>query len=86
MKLFLNIAALILVLLTNSCSAQVRYGDHFTTDRLRIDLMFAGNSQNQSVYLDGLHFEKEWSGTRTHLIPDFDYGEYMIDLYTSDGK
>ena len=85
MRNFLNIAALMLVLLANSCSAQVRYNDHFTQDRLRIDLMFAGNSQTQSVYLDGLHFEKEWSGTREHLLPDFDYGEYAIDLYTATG-
>ena len=86
MRHFLNIAALMLVLLANSCSAQVRYNDYFTPDRLRIDLMFAGNSQTQSVYLDGLHFEKEWSGTREHLLPDFDYGEYAIDLYTATGK
>jgi hypothetical protein len=86
MKRFLNITALMLVLFTTSCSAQGKYSDYFTPDRLRIDLMFAGNSQTQSVYLDGLHFEKDWSGTREHLLPDFDYGEYAIDVYTTDGK
>ena len=90
MKSFLNMAALLLMLLTVSCSAQGNsgqggYNDHFTQDRLRIDLMFVGNSKTQNVYLDGLHFEKEWSGTREHLLPDFDYGEYTIDVYAADG-
>ncbi len=74
-----------MLLLTFSCGAQVKYDDYFTQDRLRIDLIFAGNSQTQSVYLDGLHFEKDWSGTREHLIPDFDFGEYRLDVYAADG-
>ena len=88
MKRFLTLALGVLVLSFAACQAadQPRYGRYFTDDRLRIDLVFAGNAAEQFVYLDGCVFEKGWSGTRTNLIPPFDYGEYATDVYAADGK
>jgi hypothetical protein len=78
------------VLLTVSANGQKQnnlvYYDYFTDQRLRIDLVFAGNSEKQEIFLKGLHKEKEWSGTKTNLISPFDYGEYRMQVATGDGK
>jgi hypothetical protein len=36
--------------------------------RLRIDLVFAGNSEKQEIFLKGLHKEKEWSVLKQTLF------------------
>mgnify|MGYP000864364551 CR=1 FL=1 len=83
MKKIMSIAVLLFITVVYS-NAQIDYNDYFTPDRLRMDLVFAGNANEQHVYLDGLHFEKEWSGSVHSLIPDFDYGEYAIEVYSAD--
>lgn len=86
MKKFVLIAALCCALGLSSFTeaAAQKYEDYFTPDRLRVDLVFAGNARQQGVWLESLNFEQGWSGTREHLVPPFDYGEYRIDLYEGD--
>ncbi len=67
-------------------AAGSRYDRFFTGDRLRIDLVFAGNASSQYAFLENLTFEKNWSGTRTNLIPRFDYGEYATEVYSINGE
>jgi IgA Peptidase M64. len=49
-------------------------------ERLRIDLIFAGNSKSQNVYLDNLKKESQWSGSKTNLVDTFNYGEYLLEI------
>lgn len=78
---------LVLLFAVNILNAQkINYDDHFTSDRLRIDFVFAGNAASQNVYLDGLKMESTWSGSRTSLIAPFDYGEYRLEVKAKDGK
>lgn len=72
-------------LLPREAAAQ-KYDDYFTPDRLRVDLVFSGNANAQSVWLESLNFEEKWSGTREHLIPDFDYGEYRLDVFAGQKR
>ena len=64
-------------------SGQPVYDEWFTDGRLRLDLVFSGNAEGQSVWLQSVHFEKNWSGPRQHLLPPFDYGGYQLDVYDS---
>jgi len=65
---------------------KIVFNDYFTSQRMRIDLIFAGNLQKQEIFLKGLHREKEWSGTRTNMIDPFNYGEYQMRVVAKDGR
>ncbi|MDR1371601.1 MAG: IgA Peptidase M64 [Dysgonamonadaceae bacterium] len=73
----------ILLFSINSVVAQT-YNDNFTPARLRINLVFAGNAAEQLVYLESMNFEPEWGGSQSHLIDNFDYGEYYCKLFSKD--
>jgi hypothetical protein len=63
---------------------QVNYNDYFTPERLRIDIVLAGNSKQQTAYLTSMHKEKSWSGSKTNLIDNFNFGEYMCYIYSGE--
>lgn len=62
------------------------YDDYFTPNRLRIDLVFAGNAKQQNIYLDGLAKEDNWSGSKINLKDPFNYGEYYLEVKTPAGE
>lgn len=79
---------LLFVLLATALSAnsQSVYDTYFTSERLRIDLVFAGDAKTQQVYLDGLAKEAQWSGSKQHLKDPFQYGEYYLELQNMNGE
>jgi hypothetical protein len=62
------------------CIGQIDYNDWFFTKALRIDYFLAGDSEKQSIYLDGLREEPFWSGSSSTLIDLFNYGSYKVDV------
>jgi hypothetical protein len=62
------------------------YHTFFDTTRLRVDLVFAGNADTQSVYFAGLHKEPQWGGSQTTLLDPFDYGEYCYKVFSADNR
>lgn len=69
-----------------SVNAQINYDTYFTPERLRIDLVFAGNTTSQNIFLDGLAKECAWSGSKTNLVDQFKYGEYYLEIKTPAGE
>lgn len=61
-------------------SASDYYNKNFTGQRLRVDVVFAGNSSTQNVYLVSMNAEPQWSGSVNNLTDPFDYGEYQFRL------
>ena len=61
------------------------YDAWFTSDRLRVDFVLAGNADSQQAYLSGLRKECAWAGSHASLIDPFRYGEYMFEVRTADG-
>ena len=43
------------------------FSEHFTNKTLRVDYIFTGNSNHQSIYLDGLSSLPSWAGRKHHL-------------------
>lgn len=81
----LNILFILLMAVSCNTSAQsVKYESYFTQERLRIDLVTAGNAEKQEIFLDGLKKEFAWSGPKTNLIDPFEYGEYYLKLFSGD--
>ena len=78
----LTIAAAAVLTLRAAVSAVAQnpdYDTYFTTDRLRVDFILAGNAQEQHAYLAGLKKECAWAGSHASLIDPFRYGEYMFE-------
>ncbi len=83
----LTLAAIfIFTIISLSASAQGEYDKHFTTERLRVDVIFAGDANSQNVFLESLHKERYWSGSRENLLDPFEFGEYMYQVISSDGE
>ncbi|MFP4025802.1 MAG: M64 family metallopeptidase [Thiohalospira sp.] len=61
--------------------AQVEYNQFFTNHSMRIDFIFGGNAENESIYLESLKKETFWGGTKTQLISPLDYGGYKIEVF-----
>lgn len=61
-----TIAAWALALMPSSLLAQ-NFDDYFVNKTLRIDYMFAGNTQQQMIAVDELNVEPRWYGKRQHL-------------------
>ncbi len=71
---------------TQSNVCQVDYSTFFTPDRLRIDLIFAGNNKYQKIFLSSLAWEKNWSGSKVNLIDIFQGGEYLLKIKSKEGQ
>lgn len=79
-----RITALLSLFISISALSQVKYDEHFTDDRWRIDFMLCGDARQQTAALSEIHFENSWSGTKTNLIDPFEYGSYYVRVYESD--
>lgn len=61
------------------------YDTWFTSDRLRVDFILAGDADSQQAYLSGLKKECAWAGSHASLIDPFRYGEYMFEVRSANG-
>ena len=84
----LRVVALFIILFNTGITLYGGEGfdSYFTGQRLRLDVVFAGDAYNQSVYLEELHKEPYWSGPRENLTDPFNYGEYKYSVIDSSGK
>ena len=85
--ILLTIAAAAVLTLRAAVSAAAQspdYDTYFTTDRLRVDFILAGNAQEQHAYLAGLKKECAWAGSHASLIDPFRYGEYMFEAWSGE--
>lgn len=73
------VLALMVMCLTSGYS-QVNYNDWFLPKALRIDYFLTGDSERQSIFLDGLSEEPYWSGSSNTLIDPFNYGSYKLEV------
>ncbi len=76
MKRLLLLAIVLLCSTLGYC--QLNYDNWFYSKALRIDYFLTGDSEKQSIYLDGLSEEPFWSGSSNALIDPFNYGSYKI--------
>ncbi|MCQ2144424.1 MAG: IgA Peptidase M64 [Bacteroidales bacterium] len=60
------------------------YDTYFAKERLRIDLVLAGNRTEQYAYLEELHKEASWSGSPNSLIDRSGYGQYFYEAFVGE--
>ena len=62
------------------CVSAQNYSDYFTDATLRLDYVFSGNHDQQTICIDGLSKLPQWAGRRSHLseIPVLGYGTLVV--------
>ena len=53
----------------------------FTESSLRVDYCLTGNSKETTFSLKELIHEPYWSGSKTNLIDDLEFGSYIVKVY-----
>ena len=61
--------------------AQVNYDDFFTDERMRVDLIFAGDADEMGIYLEKIKAEPKWGGTRKNLVDPLGLGSFQCRLF-----
>lgn len=62
----------------------VDYDDCFTPERLRVDLVLAGDFDSEYAFVNELHRERHWSGSPNSLIDTFGYGQCRVEAFYGD--
>jgi len=61
--------------------AQPKYGDYFTDEALRVDLIHSGTAGKEVFGIDEIVAEPIWPGARVHLIDPTGYGKYRFRAF-----
>lgn len=70
---------------SSTFTGTVDYDTYFTSERLRLDFVLAGDRNSQYAFLSELHKESQWAGSPNGLIDPFGYGQYYFEAF-ADGK
>lgn len=75
------------VLSFNQLVAQnIIFEEHFEEATLRFDYHHAGTDTSEVIYPEVFIKEKNWSGSKKHLISPFDYGMYKVVVKDAASK
>ena len=61
----------------------IDFEEWFTDGVMRLDLIFSGSADETTYALEGIRKEEFYSGSRTHLIDPFDYGDHLLRVRDS---
>ena len=81
MKKPIQIILLALVMLMNGMMAMAQsFDEYFEDNTLRLDYIFAGNAQKQSIYLEDLKKQDRWAGRKNRLSEKFLNGNGQVTV------
>ena len=63
------------------CMAFAQFDEWFTEASLRVDYTLTGNDKTTSFALKELIKEPYWSGSKTNLIDDLEFGNYIVKVF-----
>ena len=61
--------------------AWAQFDQYFTESSLRVDYVLTGNNKTTAFSLKELIHEPYWSGSKTNLIDDLEFGNYIVKVY-----
>ncbi|MBO6026601.1 MAG: peptidase M64, partial [Bacteroidales bacterium] len=71
----------LLLLTLLPCLAFAQFDEWFAEASLRIDYTLTGNDKNTSFALKEMIKEPYWSGSKTNLIDNLEFGNYIVKVY-----
>lgn len=63
--------------------AWAQFEKYFTESSLRVDYCLTGNHNETTFSLKELIHEPYWSGSKTNLIDNLEFGSYIVKVYES---
>ncbi len=75
MKLILTI------LFFSTLSFSQSFEKYFSTTTMRVDYFHTGTKGQETISLDKTYEEGEWSGSKTHLLDELNFGEYFVKIF-----
>lgn len=64
-------------------TAWAQFDQYFTESSLRVDYVLTGNNKTTTFSLKELIHEPYWSGSKTNLIDDLEFGNYIVKVFES---
>ena len=61
--------------------AMAQFDQYFTESSLRVDYCLTGNDKATTFSLKELIHEPYWSGSKTNLIDNLEFGNYIVKVY-----
>ena len=61
--------------------AMAQFDQYFTESSLRVDYCLTGNHKTTTFSLKELMHEPYWSGSKTNLIDNLEFGNYIVKVY-----
>ena len=75
---------LLFLLVLLPCVTFAQFDEWFTEASLRVDYTLTGNDKNTSFALKELIKEPYWSGSKTNLIDNLEFGNYIVKVFEPD--
>ena len=72
------ISAFLTVAVADDKLSQLKYGDYFTDEALRVDLIHTGTRGEEVFGIDEIVAEPLWPGTRVYLVDNTGFGKYRF--------
>lgn len=76
----------IVILFTSNLFAQIDFDEYFINKTLRYDFYHTGDKNSEQISFDKMIEEGYWSGNPKNLIDPFEYGNYLLEIFTVDDK
>jgi hypothetical protein len=82
------ISLLILAICNLNLSAQEfeKFDEFFIDKTMRIDYFHIGDSETEIVTIDQIYMYGIWSGSRLHLLDEFNIGRYYVKIYDKNSE
>ena len=77
----LTLALALLAGAAGASQSQPPFDEYFLDKALRVDLYQAGDADDETVTLRQVYEEGIWPESKSGLIPPFEYGRYVLNLY-----
>lgn len=81
----MKITTFILLAMLLTAEMQAQFHQYFENRSLRMDYSHAGTSTTEHFALEGLLKEPYWGGSQLNLIDTFQYGNYMLSMFSKEG-
>jgi hypothetical protein len=81
MKYFIAYVATLLLLVNPASTGTLQYDKFFLDKTMRVDFFHTGTKGQEFFGLDKTYLDGEWSGNKSNLIDNINFGEYMVKVF-----
>ena len=77
----MKLKLLSLIFLFTTLSFSQSYDKYFTATTMRVDYFHSGTKGQETISLDKVYEENQWSGSKTNLVDNLNLGEFLVKVF-----